>query len=113
MGRIKKPCPQPGCGELVESGRCPAHQAQPEQAETRRRFDAWRGSARQRGYDARWERFRAYFIARHPACHDCERLATEVHHIQRLAARPDLKLVESNCMALCKRCHSTRTAKGE
>ena len=74
---------------------------------------------RQRGrYDATWMRFRVAYLSDHPYCQDCEargelRIATEVHHVQRLAERPDLRLDEANMLGLCRGCHSRRTAKGE
>ena len=73
-----------------------------------------RESAYKRGYDARWRRFRLWFLSQpvHALCVDCKpraETATEVHHIKPLAEYPELKLVESNCMGLCKQCHSRRT----
>jgi 5-methylcytosine-specific restriction endonuclease McrA len=37
-----------------------------------RDYEQRRGSARDRGYDARWDRERLRFIARHPLCRGCE-----------------------------------------
>jgi 5-methylcytosine-specific restriction endonuclease McrA len=39
--------------------------------------------------------------------------ATDVHHVAKVAEHPELKLIESNCKALCHECHSARTGKGE
>lgn len=50
---LLKPCAQPGCPELVESGRCKTHERQKEQ---------YRGSAASRGYDYTWTKFRARFF---------------------------------------------------
>ena len=77
-----------------------------------------RGGTVRRGYDSDWKKFRAWFVAKHKAvCRDCGASGTnvviEVHHIQRVADRPDLRLHEANCMCLCKTCHSKRTARGE
>lgn len=63
---------------------------------------------------ARWQRFRRWFLARHPLCAECERTgratpATDVDHITRRRERPDLALDESNCQALCKPCHARKT----
>lgn len=79
--------------------------------------DERRGSARERGYDRTWEEFRAWYISRHPLCLDCMArdiltAATDVHHIHKLRDG-GARLDESNCMALCHACHSTRTARGE
>jgi 5-methylcytosine-specific restriction protein A len=95
----------------VERGRCELHKLEVRVAV--KRYDEQRGTARDRGYDGVWERFRRWFLAHHPVCEDCEHLATEVHHKLKLAEHPELRLVESNCMALCKKDHSRRTAMGE
>lgn len=108
------PCRHVGCPALVDSGYCEQHKPE----SPARRYDAERGSAASRGYDYRWQRFRAAFLRRHPVCVDCANLgrvtpATEPHHIRKLRDYPDLRLVESNLMALCKEHHTDRTAKGE
>lgn len=66
----------------------------------------------------RWQRFRAWFIARQPLCvnpyhlHDGQERATqEVHHIEPVARRPDLALLEENCMATCTECHAAASAR--
>lgn len=101
----KRPCSRPGCGQLVESGYCPAHAS----------VD-FRASSTARLYDGAWRRFRLWFLSTpaHRICEDCgRRPANEVHHVIKLTARPDLRLVESNCRGLCKRCHNVRTGRGE
>lgn len=87
---------------------CPTH--------GKRAYDTWRGSSTSRGYDAAWRRTRMAFLADHPLCTDCYprlTVATEVHHIAKVADRPDLRLEFDNLRALCKACHSVRTARGE
>ena len=103
--RPKRLCSYPGCGAAVDGGRCPQHKG-------KGTVDAERPSRSVRGYDRAWYRFRAWFLQRHPVCEDCEELANEVHHLKPIAERPDLRLVEANCVALCKRCHSKRGAAG-
>jgi len=53
-----------------------------------------------------------------PLCTDCITLgivsgATDIHHIEKLRDRPDLKYEEGNLMPLCQYHHSVRTRKGE
>jgi 5-methylcytosine-specific restriction protein A len=73
-----------------------------------------RGTSAERGYDAAWRRFRLWFLHRYPICADCLTVAaTDVHHVEKLKDRPDLRLTESNCSGLCGRCHKIRTARGE
>jgi 5-methylcytosine-specific restriction enzyme A len=98
-----RPCLRPGCPQLVDAGYCKEH-----------RSAEHRGSSAARGYDSVWERFRAWFVRRHPICADCSIKPTkEVHHVRKLRDYPELRLVESNCMGLCKACHAIRTARGE
>lgn len=49
---LLRSCSAPNCPELVESGRCQAHAREREQA---------RGTAKERGYDARWRGLVAQF----------------------------------------------------
>jgi 5-methylcytosine-specific restriction enzyme A len=77
-----------------------------------------RKSACKRGYDRSWRKFRKRFLAGHPLCADCTTngrttAATDVHHIKKLTDSPDMRMDDDNCMALCKGCHSVRTARGE
>ncbi len=67
-------------------------------------YDARRGSSTARGYDARWQRIRAYVLRLHPGCNRCPNKATEVHHIEPIeqgGAVYDL----SNLEPLCHACH--------
>lgn len=56
------------------------------------------------------------YLAVHPLCenphgrHDGPVAAVEVDHIQPRSVRPDLSYDFDNMMALCKSCHSTKTA---
>lgn len=61
-------------------------------------------------YDAKWRALRLKFLAANPRCVHCRNQATEVDHIHPIAERPDLRLVWANLRALCKSCHSRRTA---
>ncbi len=108
-GVVLRPCAKQTCRELVERGRCAKHAPE---------ADRERGSSTARGYDAVWQRFRTWFIGRHPLCVDCQEqnaltATTEVHHVKKLAEYPALRLVESNCLGLCAACHAIRTRRGE
>ncbi len=96
----------------------PAAQAGGDGPTRRLAHDRWRGSAASRGYDAAWKKFRLGFLRSNPLCGDCSKAgfltpATEVHHIRKLREHPEFRLIGSQVMALCRRCHSTRTANGE
>ena len=78
--------------------------------------DSERGTAAERGYDHKWRMTRASYLKRHPLCHDCQehhdyKMASEVHHI--IKVRDGGRNYNENLMALCKSCHSRRTARGE
>jgi 5-methylcytosine-specific restriction protein A len=54
-------CATPGCPAILPRGttRCPAHA---------RQYDLQRGSAKERGYDSRWNKFSRDWRKRHPLC---------------------------------------------
>lgn len=108
-------CRWPGCPELTRdrSGYCEDHRNKAKR-QYDKATDAKRGSARQRGYDKRWERFREWFLQQpgNQICHRCLELkgdvvkAELVHHIKPVKDRPDLRLVADNCVPVCNRCHA-------
>lgn len=51
-------CNHPGCHELVRSGYCEKHKQQDQQQRDQRR-----GSANERGYTYRWQRYTKVFLA--------------------------------------------------
>jgi 5-methylcytosine-specific restriction protein A len=113
--RAGTPCSDRACSGVVHSGvcgRCGVRRGGKDRA-----YDAGRGSASQRGYDATWQRVRRMHLANKPLCHDCFNeggrvtIATEVHHI--IAKRDGGTNEFENLMSLCKSHHSQRTAKGE
>ena len=100
----KRRCIRPGCAQYAP---CSIHAAE---------NDRQRGSASSRGYDRAWWRVRLAFLAEHPLCADCIPTLTpaiEVHHVRKVADYPDRRLDWDNLRALCKACHSARTARGE
>ncbi len=80
--------------------------------------EADRGNSTERGYGSDWQRLRLAFLQQHPLCQDCQAVgrtaaASEVHHVQKVSAAPELRLDWDNLRALCKPCHNRRTARGE
>ena len=115
----KRPCSYPGCPRLTSGRYCEEHL---------RILSAYYGLLRpldfirpyrldpasKRRYGRAWKRIRDRYIAAHPLCEQCKRAgkitpAEEVHHILPLSKGGTH--VESNLMALCKRCHSEITAR--
>ena len=120
--RALRPCKDHECSNLTRdaSGYCPEHIHLVEELKKERwqRQDTLRGSARDRGYDSRWEKVRRIFLMKNPLCHDCMaegkfKPANEVHHVKKVRDHPELRLACDNLMSLCKSCHSKRTFKGE
>jgi 5-methylcytosine-specific restriction protein A len=95
-------CPVPGCPNLTAGGRCHRH------ARTRRGRER-RPDATRRGYDGRWRKSRAAFLADHPWCHRCGARATDVHHLDGLGPLGPLGHDPTNFEALCHSCHSRET----
>ncbi len=102
-----KPCRIAGCPQLTsvtDDVLCAPHCAQ-----AARRYEASRGSPASRGYGKRWQKLRLMILAREPLCRMCGRAATEVDHIMPLSRGGDD--LEENLQALCRSCHSRKTAK--
>ena len=95
------PCAEPGCGRLD----CKEHT-------WRKRQDRDRGKTTARGYGADWQRVRRVALSRDNwLCVACGKLgritvAEEVHHIEPIERRPELRLVLSNLMSVCVPCHA-------
>lgn len=77
-----------------------------------RRHREYRGSARQRGYDSRWDKARRSYLVSHPLCVMCKSdgslvPATVVDH--RVPHRGDQSLFwdVNNWQALCRRHHDS------
>jgi len=106
-------CKHPLCPELVSSGFCVAHLRA-----KRATQDARRGSATSRGYDERWRRARASFLASHPLCVECEAegrvtAATVVDHVVSIRVAPHRRLDPTNLRAMCKPHHDARTMRDQ
>jgi len=106
----KRPCRYPGCPNLCDKGvYCEKH--------AQNSADRMRGTAAQRGYDNKWRRSRAMFLARNPLCVKCMREgkrvpATVVDHI--VPHRGDRRLFWdiNNWQSLCKNHHDIKTGEG-
>ena len=114
--RPSTPCRHTGCPQLVSdgSGYCETHKADAN------RYDQWRGSSSKRGYDYKWQRFRAQLLNKpeFALCSDCKARGKytptrELHHPVKVAIDPARQFELDNIMPLCKTCHAIRTAKGE
>jgi 5-methylcytosine-specific restriction protein A len=86
----------------------------PSHLPSRAEQDRERGSARQRGYDSRWEKARLAFLAEHPLCVTCEAKgiiepATVVDHVIPHRGNVDLFWDPGNWQALCVACHNAKT----
>lgn len=111
VSRARTICRHAGCHQLVDvSGYCPKHEAMHVQA-----TDAKRGSASSRGYNRKWQKARATYLAREPLCVKCKcegvmRAATVVDHIIPHKNDQDLFWDTSNWQSLCKPHHDRKTA---
>ena len=81
-------------------------------------YDKSRENSTKRGYGARWQKAREYYLKKHPLCALHERVgffvdATELDHIIPAKKAPELFWDRNNWQGLCKSCHSRKTAKGE
>ncbi|WP_313193696.1 HNH endonuclease signature motif containing protein [Shinella zoogloeoides] len=81
--------------------------------ERKARHDAERPTARERGYDSKWDRERAAYLKAHPRCVMCGAPSRVVDH--KTPHKGDKKLFwsRSNWQALCTPCHSSRKQSQE
>jgi len=100
------------CGCVVPSGQRCQHMIARDR-ERKARHDQHRPSARQRGYDSKWDQARAAFLKAHPRCAMCPAPSHVVDHIK--PHRGDRKLFwqRSNWQALCTPCHSSQKQSQE
>lgn len=107
MARVRfSPCAEPGCPELTASGRCEDHRLA-----QRRKAEAGRPSASQRGYDEAWRRTRAAFLKVYPVCEQCPEPATDVDHRDGRGPHGPLGHHWPNLQALCHSHHSRKTVR--
>lgn len=104
--KAKRFCNRPSCPALVDSGYCDKHKPVVDQTE------------KNRIYNYRWTQVRSFYLAENPICVDCladgkVTAAQEVHHTLKAREHPDKRFDTHFLMALCKACHSIRTARGE
>lgn len=108
-------CAKAGCRSLNVAGSpfCSAHQSE---AQARQRaIDAARPTARERGYNTRWDKARKTYLARHPICVRCEAEqrttpATVVDHREPHGGDQRKFWDTANWQALCATCHNRKTA---
>ncbi|HEY3363938.1 MAG TPA: HNH endonuclease signature motif containing protein [Symbiobacteriaceae bacterium] len=105
----QRPCTTPGCPNLTQGGPCPEH------AKKRERD---RGSAAERGYDARWQRYRKWFLAQpeNALCRICLQsgtvtASTVVDHIKPHKGDYELFWDPTDHQGTCKPCHDSKTAR--
>jgi 5-methylcytosine-specific restriction enzyme A len=70
-----------------------------------------RPGARQRGYSTLWDKASAAFLKEHPRCTRCGRPAEHVDHVIPHGGDARLFWNRGNWAALCRLCHSRKTAK--
>lgn len=106
----KRPCSHPGCPELTHDRFCEQHA----KAEDARYRTYQRDPKINKRYDHRWRKIRNTYITKHPLCEHCQANgrvmpAQEVDHIIPLEDGGTHD--EANLQALCKPCHSSKTAR--
>jgi 5-methylcytosine-specific restriction protein A len=77
-----------------------------------------RGTAAERGYDSRWRKARAVWLAEHPLCAECMKrgevkAATDVDHVVPHRGDAVRFWMQGNWQSLCGTCHKKKTARGE
>lgn len=78
-----------------------------------KRHDATRPSARERGYDTRWDKARAEWLAHNPWCAVCGGKADTVDHITPHKGDPVLFWDAFNWQSLCAHHHNSTKQRRE
>ena len=105
---MRRPCIEPGCPALVDRGesRCPSHKRSRALA-----YDARRGTAAERGYDADHRKWRERVLRRDPICKGCGREpSTFADHLIPLK-QGGAKLDLANGQGMCSRCHQAKRGR--
>jgi 5-methylcytosine-specific restriction protein A len=123
--RPHRVCKFPGCKRLNQdiSGFCEVHREEGLAREedrlraVKRKADAKRGTAHQRGYSEAWRRAREGFLRKHPLCVECLKFgiympATVVDHSVPHKGDMDIFWDSSLWVPLCKRHHDAKTRSG-
>lgn len=93
------------CGKRVKSGvHCECQVKR--DAERKARHDQNRPSARERGYNAAWQKYRVSFLRLNPYCAKCGGPATVVDHIIRHRGDQARFWDPHNHQPLCEPCHN-------
>jgi 5-methylcytosine-specific restriction protein A len=100
--KSKRRCLKAGCPVLVEAGAgyCSEHKPKYKRDTSH--------------YDYRWRKISKLFLSRNPLCEECQKAgrltpATETHH--KIAVSDGGSDCDDNLQALCKSCHSRKTAE--
>jgi 5-methylcytosine-specific restriction endonuclease McrA len=98
-------CSRPGCREfaVARSSWCEGHASARVRDEGA--YDAARGTAARRGYDAEWRKVRDGVLEARPRCVRCGGKAVLVHHVVPIREGGD-RLDPANMEPLCGRCHN-------
>ena len=107
-----RPCAYGGCPNLTNH---PSRLCDEHLRKTRQIADHERGTSTERGYDARWRRYRKAYLAEHPLCALCAkkgitRAATTVDHIIPHRGNYELFWDPKNHQPLCEEHHNIKTA---
>ncbi len=118
-------CGWPGCNNVTADKYCEQHCEEGEAMDRRkklerlRKYDGRRGSARQRGYDARWDRYSKWFLSRpgNQLCalrldDGCAIVSQCVDHIEPPRGADDPKFWDTaNHQPSCIHCNSVKGHK--
>lgn len=107
-------CGEPGCGVLVQGGKCPTHAPRAAARLTRQVY----AQAHRWYVSSRWQRLRADILRRDPFCRTClltglRTLTVDIDHIHKHQGQALLFWDRENLQGLCKACHTRKTASGQ
>jgi len=108
----RRPCKSPMCPNLCDTDYCTEH----EHLDSRKQYDkTMRPQYRKLYATVAWQRIRQRILSEYPFCVLCEAQgivtkATDIDHILDHIGDTILFYQRNNLQALCKSCHSSKTA---
>jgi len=83
----------------------------PRRAISKKQFSPKKESARSKGYDKDWDKYRWRFLHYNKVCYACGDKSKVVDHIIPAKGDKDIFEATNNHMPLCTSCHNTITGK--
>ena len=105
-----KPCKKCGVATMSKTGYCSKHENMANIWRNPKVEKVARPHAAARGYNYKWQKFRAEYLSQNPICCLCGQKAEAIDHIIPHRGDKELFWDVDNLQSLCTICHNRKTA---